>query len=285
MSVKKLLVIGSGTMGGGIAQVAAESAIEVVLYDTDSDRLQSALKTISGFIQKKVAKGKITEVDRDNIIGRIKLVEDLGEEVFDCDFAIEAIFENFDVKVDLYKKLDEVMNPEAIIASNTSTLSITKMADTFRNPSRFIGMHFFSPVPLMRLVEVIRGEKTSDDAATKTQELVEKMGKTGIIVKDIPGFIVNRFMCFLYNEAARLVESGAATAADIDTAMKLGANHPMGPLEIADMAGVDVVYLALKAMYEMTGDETYKPAQIIVDLVNEGKLGRKTGVGFYDHRK
>ena len=283
--INKLLVIGSGTMGSGIAQVAAEGGLDVLMYDVDSERLQAALKTINGFLQKKVDKAKLTEEDKNRIIARIKLLGELGEEAGGCDFVIEAVFENFDVKVDLLKKLDPVLNPGAIIASNTSTLNITRMSESLKNPGRFIGMHFFSPVPVMRLVELIQGDHTAAATVEKAFEMVKVLGKTGILVKDIPGFIVNRFMCLMYNEAARLVESGVASASDIDTAMKLGANHRMGPLEIADMAGVDVVLLALEALYGMTGNESYKPAGLLRDMVKEGKLGRKTSIGFYNYNQ
>lgn len=285
MSFSSLLVVGAGTMGGGIAQVAAESGLKVCLYDENFNQIKRTLETINGFLQRKVEKGKLTAQDKEDVIKRIRPIEKLGEEAGICDFAIEAIFENFNAKFELFKVLDKVLNSEATVASNTSTLSITKMSEAFQDPSRFVGMHFFSPVPLMRLVEVIRGEKTSEDTMQKALNMASVLGKTGIVVKDIPGFIVNRFLCLMYNEGARLVEAGVASASDIDTAMKLGANHPMGPLEISDMAGNDIVLAALEALYEMTGNESYKPADILYQMVREGKLGRKSSVGFYDYKK
>ncbi|MGI6649340.1 MAG: 3-hydroxyacyl-CoA dehydrogenase family protein [Bacillota bacterium] len=246
-------------------------------------QIDKALATINGLLQKKVDKGKLAQDEKDLALARIQAVDSLGEKAAACDFVIEAIFENFAAKVQLFQELDKVCKPEAIIISNTSTLSISKMAETFRDPTRFMGMHFFSPVPVMRLIEVVRGEKTSDATLAKGMELVAALGKTGVIVKDIPGFLVNRINCLMYNEAARLVEAGVTTAADVDLAMKLGMNHPMGPLEMIDMAGIDVATSALEALYEMTGNEAYKPAGILQQMVKEGRCGRKTGKGFYDY--
>lgn len=279
-----LTVIGSGTMGAGIAQVAAEKGMTVLLHDTDLERLQTAQNSIARLLDKKVEKGKITADSRQDILNRIFLVGELKVAARDGDFVIEAIFENFDAKFCLFKELDKLCRPEVVIASNTSTISISLMAEGIGRADKFIGMHFFSPVPAMRLVEVIKGKNTSEETLKATLEMAERMGKTPIAVNDIPGFIVNRFMCLLYNEAASLVEKGAAAPKDIDTAMKLGANHPMGPLEIADMAGVDIVLNALKALYGMTGDERYKPARLLEDMVAEGKVGKKAGRGFYDYQ-
>lgn len=218
------------------------------------------------------------------IMERIYLFSELNVAAKNADFVIEAIYENFDAKVSLFKKLEKICRPEVIIASNTSTISITSMAKDLSWPDKFVGMHFFSPVPAMRLVEVIKGEKTSEATMEAAMKMGEKLGKTPIVVKDIPGFIVNRFMCLMYNEAAQLIEKGVATAKDIDTAMKLGANHPMGPLEISDMAGVDIVLNALESLYVASGDERYKPAQLLKDMVAEGKLGQKAGQGFYNYK-
>lgn len=278
-----LTVIGGGTMGAGIAQVAAEKGMTVLLHDTDLDRLQAAHNNIAKLLEKKVEKGKLTADSSTDILNRIFLMGDLEVAARDGDFVIEAIFENLQAKLDLLKKLDKLCGPEVVIASNTSTISITLMAGSIGRADKFIGMHFFSPVPAMHLVEVIKGKNTSEETLKAAIEMAERMGKTPIAVNDIPGFIVNRFMCLLYNEAASLVESGSAAPKDIDTAMKLGANHPMGPLEIADMAGVDIVLDALEALYSMTGDERYKPARILKDMVAEGKVGKKAGRGFYDY--
>lgn len=285
MTATKLLIAGSGTMGSGIAQVAAERGLGVVLFDLKREQTDKAMNSINGLLQKKVDKGKLDQTEKEAAIGRIQTVDLLGEKAGACDFVIEAIYENFEAKVQLFQELDKVCKPEAIVISNTSTLSISKMAETFRDPSRFMGMHFFSPVPVMRLIEVVRGEKTSDATLAKGLELVASLGKTGVVVKDIPGFLVNRINCLMYNEAARLVEAGVTTAADVDLAMKLGMNHPMGPLEMIDMAGIDVATSALEALYEMTGIEAYKPAGILQQMVKEGRLGRKTGQGFYDYNR
>lgn len=280
----KLLVVGSGTMGAGIAQVAAENGIQVFLNDTDLPRLQVAQANISRLLDKKVQKGKLTEDGKKEALERIFLITELKVAAKDADFVIEAIFENMEAKLNLFKELELACRPDTIIASNTSTISITKMAKELKHPEKFVGMHFFSPVPAMRLVEVIKGEKTSADNLKAALEMAEKMGKTPIAVSDVPGFIVNRFMCLMYNEAAQLIQDGVATAKDIDTAMKLGANHPMGPLEISDMAGVDIVLNALESLYTASGDERYKPAQLLKDMVAQGKLGQKTGEGFYNHK-
>jgi len=198
---------------------------------------------------------------------------------------VEAVFEKFDLKKEIFKKLDALCQPDVILASNTSTLSITSLGAATKHPARVIGTHYFSPVPAMRLVEVIRGKETSDATVNKTVELCKKFGKTPIIVKDIPGFIVNRFLCLIYNEAANMIQNGSASAEDIDMAMKLGCNWPMGITEIIDLAGVDVCAFAIEAMYQMTGEERYKPSPLFKKMIAENKLGRKTGEGFYKHAK
>ncbi|NPV90848.1 MAG: 3-hydroxyacyl-CoA dehydrogenase family protein [Firmicutes bacterium] len=280
----KLLVVGSGTMGAGIAQVAAENGIQVFLNDTDFSRLQAAQTGIGRLLDKKVQKGKLTEDGKKKALDNIYLISEIKVAAKDADFVIEAIFENLVAKLNVFRELEEYCKPGVIIASNTSTISITKMGETLKRPENFVGMHFFSPVPAMRLVEVIKGAKTSEATVRAALELAEKLGKTPIAVSDVPGFIVNRFMCLMYNEAAQLIQNGVATAKDIDTAMKLGANHPMGPCEISDMAGVDIVLNALESLYTASGDERYKPAQLLIDMVAQGKLGLKTGEGFYNHR-
>lgn len=279
-----LLVVGCGTMGAGIAQVAAENGMTVLLNDTDFDRLQAAQANIGKLLDKKVQKGRLTEDGKKEALNRIFLINDLKVAARDADFVIEAIFENLEAKLNLFKEMETVLKPGTVIASNTSTISITKMAKELKQPENLVGMHFFSPVPAMRLVEVIKGEKTSEATLKAALEMAEQLGKTPIAVADVPGFIVNRFMCLMYNEAAQLIEKGVCTAKDIDTAMKLGANHPMGPLEISDMAGVDIVLDALESLYAASGDERYKPTQLLKDMVAQGKLGRKTGEGFYKHK-
>ena len=281
--IKKLCVIGAGTMGAGIAQVAIEKGIETTLRDVEDRFVQKGLDTIKTFIGKKLEKGKLTQADHDAILGRLKGSTDAKEAAAGADMVIEAVFENMELKQKIFAELDSICPKETILASNTSTLSISKIASVTKNPERVIGTHFFSPVPVMRLVEVIKGDKTAASVIDATLEFCSVIGKTPILAKDVPGFIVNRFLCLLYNEAADQIYKGYATAKDIDNGLKLGSNHPMGPVEIMDMAGVDVVNNALKALYEMTGEERYKPSPLFEQMIKENRLGRKTGKGFYEY--
>jgi 3-hydroxybutyryl-CoA dehydrogenase len=278
---EKITVIGAGTMGSGIAQIAMEAGFAVVLVDTEQKFVDGGVAGIKKFLERKIAKGTYTPEQGREIEGRLTGTTDLNKGVKDAAMVVEAVFENIDLKKKIFQTLDALCPEETILASNTSTLSISLISSVTKKASRVIGTHYFSPVPLMRLVEVIKGEKTSDAATDKTVELCRRFGKTPIVVKDIPGFIVNRFLCLLYNEAANMVEKGLATAEDIDTALKLGCNWPMGVAEIMDMAGVDVVLYAMRAMYSMTGEERYKPSPLLESMVQEGRLGRKTGKGFY----
>ena len=281
--VKKLTVIGAGTMGAGIAQVAIESGVETILCDIKDEFVDRGLKTIKTFVGKKLEKGKITQADYDQILARLKSSTNTQEAVASADMVIEAVFEDIALKQKIFGELDKFCTPTAILASNTSTLSISKIAAVTSKPGRVIGTHFFSPVPAMKLVEVICGDKTDKAVVDATMAFCAAIGKTPVMTKDVPGFLVNRFMCLLYNEAAEQIRNGYATPKDIDTAMKLGANHPMGPCEIMDMAGVDVTKNALAALYEMTGEERYKPSPLLEEMVKAGKLGRKTGKGFYEY--
>lgn len=281
--IKKLCVIGAGTMGAGIAQVAIESGIETTLRDVEDRFVQRGLDTIKNFIGKKLEKGKITKEEHDKIMGRLKGSTNPAEAAAGVDMVIEAVFEDMKLKQTIFTELDQICPKEILLASNTSTLSVSKIASVTKNPERVIGTHFFSPVPLMRLVEVIRGDKTSDAVVKGALEFCAAIGKTPILAKDVPGFIVNRFLCLLYNEAADQIYKGYATAKDIDLGLKLGSNHPMGPVEIMDMAGVDVVNNALKALYEMTKEERYKPSPLFEQMIKENRLGRKTGKGFYEY--
>lgn len=278
---EKITVIGAGTMGSGIAQVAAEAGFIVNLVDTEQAFIDRGLGNIRKFVGKKVEKGKLTQDQFDDLLKRLTGTTDMKSAVEGAVMVVEAVFEKFEIKKDIFQKIDALCPPEVVLASNTSTLSITKIGSATSNPARVIGTHYFSPVPAMRLVEVIRGNQTSDAAAEKTVELCRKFGKTPIVVKDIPGFIVNRFLCLLYNEAANMVLNGSAEAADIDQALKLGCNWPMGVVEIMDMAGVDVVFYAMQAMYEMTGEERYKPSPLFETMMKENRLGNKVGKGFY----
>ncbi len=279
--IKKLCVIGAGTMGAGIAQVAVENGIETTLRDVEERFVKRGLDTIKSFVGKKLAKGKLNQADHDQILGRLKGVTDMEEAVAGADMVIEAVFEDLTLKRNVFEELDRVCPKETILCSNTSTLSISKIAAATKNPGRVIGTHFFSPAPLMRLVEVICGEQTEESVVSAALAFCEAVGKTPIRAKDVPGFIVNRFLCLLYNEAADQIFKGYATPRDIDLGLKLGSNHPMGPVEIMDMAGIDVVNNALNALYEMTGEERYKPSPLFAEMIRENRLGRKSGRGFY----
>lgn len=283
--IKKLCVIGAGTMGAGIAQVAVEKGIEVAIRDVEDRFVQKGLGTIRNFLGKKLEKGKLSAVDHDAILGLLKGTTSMEKAAEGADMVIEAVIEDLALKQKVFAELDRLCAPGVILASNTSTLSITKIAAATKRPERVLGTHFFSPVPVMRLVEVISGERTDTKVLDATLEVMAALGKTAIRAKDVPGFIVNRFLCLLYNEAADQIYKGYATAQDIDLGLKLGSNHPMGPVEIMDMAGVDVVNNALKALYEMTGEERYKPSPLFEQMIRENRLGRKTGRGFYEYAK
>jgi 3-hydroxybutyryl-CoA dehydrogenase len=272
-------------MGSGIAQCAAENGIETALFDVDDKALGRGLGSIRTFIGKKLEKGKISSAEHDAIVGRVKGSTALEQALAGVDMVVEAVFENISLKTDVFKKIDAICPPGVVLASNTSTLSISRIAAATANPQRVIGTHFFSPVPLMKLVEVIRGKDTSGETVGTALEFSRQIGKTAILAKDVPGFIVNRFLCLMYNEAADEIHRGLASAEDIDKGLKLGANHPMGPVEIMDMAGVDIVYFALQALYEMTGEERYRPSPIFEEMIKANRLGKKTGRGFYDYNK
>ena len=280
---EKIAVVGAGTMGSGIAQIAVEAGFTVTLVDTEQAFVDRGTKNIKNFLERKVAKGTYTQEQLKSMEDRLSGTTDMKKAVEGASMVVEAVFENIDLKKDIFKKLDGLCPKEVILASNTSTLSISTIAAVTKNPSRVIGTHYFSPVPLMRLVEVIRGRDTSDTTANKTVELCKKFGKTPIVVKDIPGFIVNRFLCLIYNEAANMILNGSASAEDIDMAMRLGCNWPMGITEIMDMAGVDVCAFATEAMHQMTGEERYKPSPLFAQMLAAKKLGRKTGEGFYKY--
>jgi len=281
----KIAVIGAGTMGSGIAQVAVEAGFVVTLVDTEQAFVDRGIQNIGKFIGKKVEKGKLTPSQRDDVLARLCGSTDMKKAVAGAVMVVEAVFEKFELKRDIFQKLDALCPPSVILASNTSTLSIASLAAATKKPARVIGTHYFSPVPAMRLVEVIRGKETSDETADRTVELCKSFGKTPIVVQDIPGFIVNRFLCLIYNEAANMIHNGSAGAHEIDQAMKLGCNWPMGITEIMDLAGVDVCAFAIEAMHQMTGEERYKPSPLFKQMMDEKRLGRKTGKGFYSYDK
>jgi 3-hydroxybutyryl-CoA dehydrogenase len=280
---EKVVVIGAGTMGAGIAQVAIEAGYVVSIVDMERNFLDRGIGNIKKFLNKKVEKGKLTQTQYDDHVSRLSGTTNVAEAVAGAVMVVEAVFEKFELKKDIFQKLDSLCPPSVILASNTSTLSITSIASVTKNPARVIGTHYFSPVPAMRLVEVIRGKETSDTTANRTVDICKNFGKVPIVVKDIPGFIVNRYLCLLYNEAANMIYNGDAGAKEIDQAMKLGCNWPMGITEIIDLAGVDVCAYAIEAMYQMTGEERYKPSPLFEKMLADKKLGRKTGEGFYKY--
>jgi 3-hydroxybutyryl-CoA dehydrogenase len=282
--IKRLCVVGAGTMGAGIAQVAAEHGIGTVICDLDQTLVERGIQTVRGFVGRKLDKGKITQEEYDAIVGRLAGTVDAAEAVDGADMAIEAVFESMPLKQQIFAQLDRLCPEGVILASNTSTLSISKIASTAAlYPERVIGTHFFSPVPLMQLVEVIRGEKTSQAVFDATMDFCGQIEKTPIVAKDVPGFIVNRFMCLLYNEAGNQINDEYASPQDIDLGLELGANHPLGIVKLMDLVGIDVVNNALIALYEMTGEERYKPSPLFKRMIDEGRLGRKSGRGFYEY--
>jgi len=282
--MKAITVIGGGTMGNGIAHTAAASGFDVILIDVSEAILQRAVSTITSNLQRGVDKGKMTAEERDAIVGRIRAAGDLGAAA-ESDIVIEAIIENLDAKTKLFAELDSITRPECILASNTSSISITKIAAATKRPENVIGMHFMNPVPVMTLVEVIRGIATSDDTYRRVEDLSKQMGKTPIEVNDYPGFISNRVLMPMINEAIFTLYEGVATREAIDGVMKLGMNHPMGPLTLADFIGLDVCLAILRVLEQGFGDPKYRPCPLLVKMVDAGWLGRKSGRGFYEYRK
>jgi 3-hydroxybutyryl-CoA dehydrogenase len=282
--MKNIVVIGGGTMGNGIAHTAAASGFDVSLVDVSDAILERAIATITANLQRGVDKGKMTADERDAIVGRIRPVTDM-QQIGDADIVIEAIIEKLEAKTELFAKLDQITRPDCILASNTSSISITKIAAATKRPEKVIGMHFMNPVPVMTLVEVIRGIATSDETWQQVEDLSRRMGKTPIEVNDYPGFISNRVLMPMINEAIFTLYEGVATRESIDGVMKLGMNHPMGPLTLADFIGLDVCLAILRVLEQGFGDPKYRPCPLLVKMVDAGWLGRKSGRGFYDYRK
>jgi 3-hydroxybutyryl-CoA dehydrogenase len=284
MSIERVFVAGAGLMGHGIGQVHAAIGKQVVLYEPDLARAEAGRDRIAGNLDRAVAKGKLDATERDSILARVSSTSDL-DEARTADLVVEAVFEDLDVKRGLWQSLDERAPDGAIFASNTSSISIDRLAEAVSpaRGERFVGMHFFSPVPVMPIVELIRGAATSDATEAAIRELTAALGKQLIVSADRPGFVVNRILMPMLAEAMRILEEASATADDIDTGAKVGLNHPMGPLELADFIGLDVCLNVMKVLHEGIGEEHYPPPKVLIDLVAAGHLGQKTGRGFHTY--
>jgi 3-hydroxybutyryl-CoA dehydrogenase len=282
MSINRIMVIGAGQMGGGIAQVAAEAGLQVVLNDIDQQLIDKRLSFISGLLDRSIQKERIDAREKDAILSRLIPSTDL-KDAAGVDFIIEAATENMSLKEKIFRNLDELARPDVILATNTSSLPITELAAVTKRPELVIGMHFMNPVPVMQLVEVIRGIATSDETYARVKELSEKMGKVPVEVNDYPGFIANRVLMPMINEAIYCIYEGVADAEAIDTVMKLGMAHPMGPLTLADFIGLDTCLAIMEVLYEGFADSKYRPCPLLRKMVKAGWLGKKSGKGFFEY--
>jgi 3-hydroxybutyryl-CoA dehydrogenase len=282
LEIRKVGIVGAGVMGSGIAQAFALAGIETVITDVAESALRRGMETISASMDRMIKKEKITPEQKTRALAAIAAERDV-QVVAGCDLVIEAATEDERLKLDIFRQLDALARPDAILASNTSSLSITRLAAATRRPAQVIGLHFFNPVPMMALVEIISGLQTSAETAAAAGRLAQRIGKTPVKVRNSPGFVVNRLLCPMINEAVFAVGEGLATPAEIDEAMKLGANHPLGPLALCDLIGLDVELAIMQVLHEGFKDPKYRPAPLLVEMVEAGRLGRKTGQGFFSY--
>jgi 3-hydroxybutyryl-CoA dehydrogenase len=282
MEIRTIGIVGAGTMGNGIAQAFAASGYPVLLTDVAATQLERAVKTIDGSLERLVKREKLSVTEKAAVIGRVRTTTNLGE-LANVDLLIEAATENLALKLEIFKRIDATLKADAIIASNTSSISISRLAAATSRPDKVIGMHFFNPVPVMQLVEIIRGLGTADATFNAIDAITRKIGKAPVKIKNSPGFVVNRLLCPMINEAVFALQEGLATAQEIDDAMKLGCNHPIGPLALCDLVGLDVELAVMNVLFEGFKDSKYRPAPLLVEMVEAGYLGRKTGRGFYSY--